>query len=31
MSRQGVTDPGYKAKPERILMLHLVASDWNYP
>ena len=24
-----VTVPGYKAKPERILLLHLVAFDWN--
>jgi predicted pyridoxine 5'-phosphate oxidase superfamily flavin-nucleotide-binding protein len=23
--------PGYKAKPERILLLHLVAFDWNCP
>lgn len=22
---------GYKAKPERILLLHLVAFDWNCP
>ena len=27
----GVTVPGYKAKPERILLLHLVAFDWNCP
>jgi hypothetical protein len=26
-----VADPGYKAKPERILLLHLVAFDWNCP
>jgi predicted pyridoxine 5'-phosphate oxidase superfamily flavin-nucleotide-binding protein len=26
-----VVDPGYKAKPERILLLHLVAFDWNCP
>jgi predicted pyridoxine 5'-phosphate oxidase superfamily flavin-nucleotide-binding protein len=24
-----VADPDYKAKPERILLLHLVAFDWN--
>ncbi len=23
--------PGYKARPERILLLHLVAFDWNCP
>jgi predicted pyridoxine 5'-phosphate oxidase superfamily flavin-nucleotide-binding protein len=23
--------PGYKGKPERILLLHLVAFDWNCP
>ena len=23
--------PGYKAKPERILLLHLEAFDWNCP
>jgi hypothetical protein len=28
---QLVTDPSYKAKPERILLLHLVAFDWNCP
>ena len=26
-----VAMPGYKAKPERILVLHLVAFDWNCP
>ena len=26
-----VADPGYKAKPERILLLHLEAFDWNCP
>jgi predicted pyridoxine 5'-phosphate oxidase superfamily flavin-nucleotide-binding protein len=26
-----VAMPGYKAKPERILLLHLVAFDWNCP
>ena len=26
-----VAVPGYKAKPERILLLHLVAFDWNCP
>lgn len=26
-----VAEPGYKAKPERILLLHLVAFDWNCP
>ena len=26
-----VTMPGYKAKPERTLLLHLVAFDWNCP
>jgi predicted pyridoxine 5'-phosphate oxidase superfamily flavin-nucleotide-binding protein len=26
-----VAVPGYKAKPERILVLHLVAFDWNCP
>jgi len=26
-----VAMPGYKAKPERILMLRLVAFDWNCP
>jgi Flp pilus assembly protein TadD len=28
---QLVANPGYKAKPERILLLHLVAFDWNCP
>ena len=28
---QRVIEPGYKAKPERILVLHLVAFDWNCP
>lgn len=28
---QRVVEPGYKAKPERILVLHLVAFDWNCP
>ena len=28
---ESVADPGYKAKPERILLLQLVAFDWNYP
>jgi predicted pyridoxine 5'-phosphate oxidase superfamily flavin-nucleotide-binding protein len=28
---QLVAEPGYKAKPERILLLHLVAFDWNCP
>ena len=28
---ESVADPGYKAKPERILLLHLVAFDWNCP
>jgi uncharacterized protein len=23
--------PGYRAKPERILLLHLEAFDWNCP
>lgn len=23
--------PGYKAKPERILLLHLATFDWNCP
>jgi uncharacterized protein len=27
----GLADPGYRAKPERILVLHLVAFDWNCP
>jgi hypothetical protein len=26
-----VAEPGYKAKSERILLLHLVAFDWNCP
>jgi uncharacterized protein len=26
-----VADPGYKAKPERVLLLHLEAFDWNCP
>lgn len=26
-----VATPGYKAKPERALVLHLVAFDWNCP
>jgi uncharacterized protein len=26
-----VTEPGYRAKPERILLLHLEAFDWNCP
>ena len=26
-----VATPGYKAKPERILLLHLAAFDWNCP
>jgi predicted pyridoxine 5'-phosphate oxidase superfamily flavin-nucleotide-binding protein len=26
-----VTIPGYKGRPERILLLHLVAFDWNCP
>ena len=26
-----VVEPGYKARPERILRLHLVAFDWNCP
>ena len=26
-----VAAPGYKAKPERILLLHLAAFDWNCP
>jgi hypothetical protein len=26
-----VAEPGFKAKPERILLLHLVAFDWNCP
>jgi predicted pyridoxine 5'-phosphate oxidase superfamily flavin-nucleotide-binding protein len=28
---QLVADPGYKAVPERIIVLHLVAFDWNCP
>jgi predicted pyridoxine 5'-phosphate oxidase superfamily flavin-nucleotide-binding protein len=28
---QRVADPGYKGRPERILLLHLVAFDWNCP
>jgi len=26
-----VADAGYRAKPERILRLHLMAFDWNCP
>jgi uncharacterized protein len=26
-----ITDPAYKAKPERALLLHLEAFDWNCP
>ncbi len=26
---QLLVEPGYKARPERILLLHLVAFDWN--
>ena len=26
-----VVEPAYKAKPERILVLHLMAFDWNCP
>lgn len=26
-----VAEPGYRARPERILLLHLVAFDWNCP
>ena len=26
-----VADPAYRAKPERVLVLHLVAFDWNCP
>jgi uncharacterized protein len=26
-----VAAPGYKAKPERIVLLHLAAFDWNCP
>ena len=28
---QAVLDPGYKAKPERVFLLHLDAFDWNCP
>jgi predicted pyridoxine 5'-phosphate oxidase superfamily flavin-nucleotide-binding protein len=28
---QRVADPSYKGKPERILLLRLVAFDWNCP
>jgi predicted pyridoxine 5'-phosphate oxidase superfamily flavin-nucleotide-binding protein len=28
---QAVADPGYKGKPERTLLLHLAAFDWNCP
>jgi predicted pyridoxine 5'-phosphate oxidase superfamily flavin-nucleotide-binding protein len=28
---QRVMDPGTKGRPERILLLHLVAFDWNCP
>lgn len=28
---QLVAEPGYRAKPERILLLHLIAFDWNCP
>jgi hypothetical protein len=28
---QLVTEPAYKAKAERILLLHLMAFDWNCP
>ena len=28
---QRVVVPGYKAKPERILLLHLATFDWNCP
>src|ERR1700722_6127238 len=28
---QRVATPGYKAKPERVLLLHLAAFDWNCP
>jgi hypothetical protein len=28
---QRVIEPGYKARPERILLLRLVAFDWNCP
>jgi hypothetical protein len=26
-----VADAGYRAKPERILQLHLMVFDWNCP
>ena len=26
-----VADPGYKARPERVMLLHLEAFDWNCP
>jgi hypothetical protein len=26
-----VLTPGYRARPERIVLLHLVAFDWNCP
>jgi uncharacterized protein len=29
--RDLVLDPGYRAKPERILKLHIEAFDWNCP
>ncbi|MFG1304779.1 pyridoxamine 5'-phosphate oxidase family protein [Xanthobacter autotrophicus] len=28
---QRIVDPAYRARPERILALHLVAFDWNCP
>jgi uncharacterized protein len=28
---QLVAEPGYRAKPERILLLNLMAFDWNCP
>jgi len=28
---EAVIDPGYKAKPERIMLLHLETFDWNCP
>ena len=28
---QLVAEPGYRAKPERILLLHLMSFDWNCP
>jgi predicted pyridoxine 5'-phosphate oxidase superfamily flavin-nucleotide-binding protein len=28
---QRVATPGYKARPERVLLLHLAAFDWNCP